>query len=114
MSMLLYLRVLMSVISGYDGYLYIRCELLGYLFFFFKQKTAYEMLRSLVGSEMCIRDRSLDTPKLSIPIPPERPAHDLSEIYVLIFSESVIPRERASLCICFTNFSVCFGKSTPR
>eukprot|EP00658_Telonema_sp_P-2_P007573 TRINITY_DN12831_c0_g1_i12.p1 TRINITY_DN12831_c0_g1~~TRINITY_DN12831_c0_g1_i12.p1 ORF type:complete len:419 (-),score=83.14 TRINITY_DN12831_c0_g1_i12:531-1787(-) len=31
---------------------------MGYLFFFFfKQKTAYEMLRSLVGSEMCIRDR---------------------------------------------------------
>src|SRR5674536_383725 len=28
-------------------------------FFFFKQKTAYEMLRSLVGSEMCIRDRVL-------------------------------------------------------
>ena len=28
------------------------------LCFFFKQKTAYEMLRSLVGSEMCIRDRS--------------------------------------------------------
>eukprot|EP00658_Telonema_sp_P-2_P015041 TRINITY_DN15758_c0_g1_i1.p3 TRINITY_DN15758_c0_g1~~TRINITY_DN15758_c0_g1_i1.p3 ORF type:complete len:100 (-),score=20.78 TRINITY_DN15758_c0_g1_i1:552-851(-) len=27
-----------------------------YNFFFFKQKTAYEMLRSLVGSEMCIRD----------------------------------------------------------
>src|SRR5674536_252715 len=25
-------------------------------FFFFKQKTAYEKLRSLVGSEMCIRD----------------------------------------------------------
>src|SRR5678816_1980060 len=29
----------------------------GVFFFFFKQKTAYEMLRSLVGSEMCIRDR---------------------------------------------------------
>ena len=29
------------------------------LFFFFKQKTAYEMLRSLVGSEMCIRDSPL-------------------------------------------------------
>ena len=28
-------------------------------FFFVKQKTAYEMLRSLVGSEMCIRDREL-------------------------------------------------------
>ncbi len=27
------------------------------VFFFFKQKTADEMLRSLVGSEMCIRDR---------------------------------------------------------
>ncbi|WP_228762103.1 MotA/TolQ/ExbB proton channel family protein, partial [Campylobacter coli] len=27
-----------------------------FYFFFFKQKTAYEMLRSLVGSEMCIRD----------------------------------------------------------
>eukprot|EP00658_Telonema_sp_P-2_P029886 TRINITY_DN22663_c0_g1_i1.p1 TRINITY_DN22663_c0_g1~~TRINITY_DN22663_c0_g1_i1.p1 ORF type:complete len:202 (-),score=52.13 TRINITY_DN22663_c0_g1_i1:166-771(-) len=27
-------------------------------FFFFKQKTAYEMLRSLVGSEMCIRGNS--------------------------------------------------------
>ena len=26
--------------------------------FFYKQKTAYEMLRSLVGSEMCIRDRA--------------------------------------------------------
>ena len=29
------------------------------VFFFFKQKTAYEMLRSLVGSEMCIRDRTV-------------------------------------------------------
>ena len=27
-----------------------------FFFFFFKQKTAYELLRSLVGSEMCIRD----------------------------------------------------------
>eukprot|EP00658_Telonema_sp_P-2_P042737 TRINITY_DN30728_c0_g1_i4.p1 TRINITY_DN30728_c0_g1~~TRINITY_DN30728_c0_g1_i4.p1 ORF type:complete len:109 (+),score=20.37 TRINITY_DN30728_c0_g1_i4:51-377(+) len=30
--------------------------MLSSFFFFFKQKTAYEMLRSLVGSEMCIRD----------------------------------------------------------
>eukprot|EP00831_Metopus_contortus_P037905 TRINITY_DN29854_c0_g1_i1.p1 TRINITY_DN29854_c0_g1~~TRINITY_DN29854_c0_g1_i1.p1 ORF type:complete len:167 (+),score=45.43 TRINITY_DN29854_c0_g1_i1:76-576(+) len=29
-----------------------------YFFFFFKQKTAYEMQRGLVGSEMCIRDRT--------------------------------------------------------
>ena len=39
-----------------EGY---RAEcVLGDVVFFFKQKTAYEMLRSLVGSEMCIRDRS--------------------------------------------------------
>ena len=29
------------------------------MLFFFEQKTAYEMLRSLVGSEMCIRDRKM-------------------------------------------------------
>ena len=28
------------------------------MFFFFKQKTAYEFVPSLVGSEMCIRDRA--------------------------------------------------------
>ena len=28
------------------------------IFFFFKQKTAYEIGVRLVGSEMCIRDRS--------------------------------------------------------
>ncbi len=34
-------------------------ELVVYIFFFFfKQKTAYEMERGLVGSEMCIRDRT--------------------------------------------------------
>eukprot|EP00658_Telonema_sp_P-2_P019844 TRINITY_DN1780_c0_g1_i10.p1 TRINITY_DN1780_c0_g1~~TRINITY_DN1780_c0_g1_i10.p1 ORF type:complete len:151 (-),score=44.24 TRINITY_DN1780_c0_g1_i10:145-597(-) len=33
------------------------CMCVFFFFFFFKQKTAYEMLRSLVGSEMCIRDR---------------------------------------------------------
>eukprot|EP00658_Telonema_sp_P-2_P029684 TRINITY_DN22536_c0_g2_i2.p1 TRINITY_DN22536_c0_g2~~TRINITY_DN22536_c0_g2_i2.p1 ORF type:complete len:242 (+),score=70.24 TRINITY_DN22536_c0_g2_i2:95-820(+) len=33
-----------------------------FFFFFFKQKTAYEMLRSLVGSEMCIRDRYMMRP----------------------------------------------------
>ncbi len=35
------------------------------LFFFFKQKTAYEFRLSLVGSEMCIKDRSL--PSLHVP-----------------------------------------------
>src|SRR5428012_23594 len=30
-----------------------------FFFFFFKQKTAYEIMPSLVGSEMCIRDSQL-------------------------------------------------------
>eukprot|EP00831_Metopus_contortus_P080365 TRINITY_DN8211_c0_g1_i2.p2 TRINITY_DN8211_c0_g1~~TRINITY_DN8211_c0_g1_i2.p2 ORF type:complete len:112 (-),score=19.23 TRINITY_DN8211_c0_g1_i2:107-442(-) len=34
-------------------------------FFFFKQKTAYEMQRGLVGSEMCIRDR-IQGPQLAV------------------------------------------------
>ena len=29
------------------------------MFFFVKQKTAYDIMPSLVGSEMCIRDRSM-------------------------------------------------------
>ena len=37
------------------------------VFFFFKQKTAYEVLRSLVGSEMCIRDRA-DLIKIFLPV----------------------------------------------
>ena len=32
------------------------------LFFFFKQKTAYEIASCLVGSEMCIRDSSIGAP----------------------------------------------------
>ena len=32
-----------------------------FIYFFFKQKTAYEIMPSLVGSEMCIRDSSEDT-----------------------------------------------------
>eukprot|EP00658_Telonema_sp_P-2_P010722 TRINITY_DN14052_c0_g1_i3.p1 TRINITY_DN14052_c0_g1~~TRINITY_DN14052_c0_g1_i3.p1 ORF type:complete len:416 (-),score=111.65 TRINITY_DN14052_c0_g1_i3:190-1437(-) len=38
--------------------IYVLALLVASFFFFFKQKTAYEMLRSLVGSEMCIRDRA--------------------------------------------------------
>ena len=37
------------------------------LFFFFKQKTAYEISACLVGSEMCIRDRfgrKINTPEI--------------------------------------------------
>src|SRR5660398_23134 len=37
-------------------YMWVRV-FLSFFFFFFKQKTAYEIRLSLVGSEMCIRDR---------------------------------------------------------
>eukprot|EP00658_Telonema_sp_P-2_P022180 TRINITY_DN1885_c0_g1_i2.p1 TRINITY_DN1885_c0_g1~~TRINITY_DN1885_c0_g1_i2.p1 ORF type:complete len:159 (-),score=49.39 TRINITY_DN1885_c0_g1_i2:50-526(-) len=37
-----------------------------FFFFFFKQKTAYEMLRSLVGSEMCIRDRDMSDDEVDV------------------------------------------------
>ena len=37
-----------------------------YLFFFFKQKTAYEISACLVGSEMCIRDRAEEAPLLRV------------------------------------------------
>src|SRR5674536_227949 len=45
----------------------------GWTFFFFKQKTAYEMLRSLVGSEMCIRDRCSTNGRDPSPPPWRRP-----------------------------------------
>ena len=41
----------------------------GSMFFFFKQKTAYEMLRSLVGSEMCIRDSYTASQGLMLMLP---------------------------------------------
>ena len=37
------------------------CVMFLFIFFFFKQKTAYEIMPSLVGSEMCIRDRSISS-----------------------------------------------------
>ena len=37
-------------------------EPIEYKFFFFKQKTAYEIHERLVGSEMCIRDRQKTDP----------------------------------------------------
>ncbi len=37
------------------------------VFFFFKQKTAYEILSGLVGSEMCIRGRACTRHAISAP-----------------------------------------------
>src|SRR5660397_283148 len=48
-------------------------------FFFFKQKTAYEIRLSLVGSEMCIRDRTMPERYLSLQIaPPQSAVHRLA------------------------------------
>ena len=49
---------LKNVLGSY-GYSEIRLPIVEQtpLFFFFKQKTAYEISACLVGSEMCIRDR---------------------------------------------------------
>ncbi len=46
--------------------LYDVSSLCNYLFFFFKQKTAYEIRLSLVGSEMCIRDRTTRVSNLQL------------------------------------------------
>eukprot|EP00658_Telonema_sp_P-2_P075705 TRINITY_DN6539_c0_g1_i1.p1 TRINITY_DN6539_c0_g1~~TRINITY_DN6539_c0_g1_i1.p1 ORF type:complete len:344 (-),score=90.04 TRINITY_DN6539_c0_g1_i1:237-1268(-) len=44
------------------------CDIVFSFFFFFKQKTAYEMLRSLVGSEMCIRDSAMEVAAQLLPV----------------------------------------------
>src|SRR5450756_2940776 len=49
------------------------------LFFFFKQKTAYEIMPSLVGSEMCIRDRILKPEIMRTLLPEGFPADGLSQ-----------------------------------
>ncbi len=55
-------------------------------FFFFKQKTAYEMSASLVGSEMCIRDR---TTRVSNPISTEITlVFLLNVVFCFLFSET--------------------------
>ena len=46
-------------------------------FFFFKQKTAYEMLRSLVGSEMCIRDSDEQAQESCLPTGEQRRGDNL-------------------------------------
>ena len=50
------------------------------LVFFFKQKTAYEIMPSLVGSEMCIRDRTrMERDGLVLRL---KPVNDQRKLYV--------------------------------
>ncbi len=44
----------------------ILCVFVCVFFFFFKQKTAYEISACLVGSEMCIRDRTTRVSNLQL------------------------------------------------
>src|SRR5450756_1085728 len=39
------------------------------VFFFFKQKTAYDIMPSLVGSEMCIRDSGCPGDEMAMALP---------------------------------------------
>ena len=48
-------KIVRDIVCWHSG---IFCLNFANLFFFFKQKTAYEIASCLVGSEMCIRDRS--------------------------------------------------------
>eukprot|EP00831_Metopus_contortus_P040698 TRINITY_DN31882_c0_g1_i1.p1 TRINITY_DN31882_c0_g1~~TRINITY_DN31882_c0_g1_i1.p1 ORF type:complete len:127 (-),score=14.89 TRINITY_DN31882_c0_g1_i1:99-479(-) len=58
---------ILSIVRSCNSELFVLIQLLiwQFGFFFFKQKTAYEMQRGLVGSEMCIRD-SLNTVDLHV------------------------------------------------
>eukprot|EP00825_Cyclidium_porcatum_P023376 TRINITY_DN25710_c0_g1_i1.p1 TRINITY_DN25710_c0_g1~~TRINITY_DN25710_c0_g1_i1.p1 ORF type:complete len:119 (-),score=15.18 TRINITY_DN25710_c0_g1_i1:172-528(-) len=58
-----------------------------FVFFFFKQKTAYEIMPSLVGSEMCIRDSLLPSCFLVSFIF----AASLSSLSHFFFSSSIAP-----------------------
>src|SRR5660397_259103 len=59
-----------------------------FCFFFFKQKTAYEIRLSLVGSEMCIRDSSWEEQPFPIPSDQtcERPLQETDPILVHVSS----------------------------
>src|SRR5674536_258755 len=72
-----------------------------FFFFFFKQKTAYEMLRSLVGSEMCIRDRII--------IKQNSQVIEESENLFLVFYEPIKEILRFSLCRLSSLFHLIFS-----
>ena len=64
---------------------------------FFKQKTAYEMLRSLVGSEMCIRDR-LD---VALPVAHLEPAG--RNFFRVVHGLAVLLRDLLGVCLLYTS-----------
>eukprot|EP00658_Telonema_sp_P-2_P039119 TRINITY_DN27989_c0_g1_i1.p1 TRINITY_DN27989_c0_g1~~TRINITY_DN27989_c0_g1_i1.p1 ORF type:complete len:103 (+),score=22.51 TRINITY_DN27989_c0_g1_i1:108-416(+) len=78
-----------------------------FCFFFFKQKTAYEMLRSLVGSEMCIRDRSIPP---SVRRSGVMMAHDRRGLHMHAIVTVLIPdRSLNEVCKAITCTVMCVG-----
>ncbi len=68
------------------------------MFFFYKQKTAYEFLSGLVGTEMCIRDRCVLIVKQLAPmarkvVRSRKPERRIVALCVLIV-EQLAPMER--------------------
>ena len=53
---------------------------LDFVFFFFKQKTAYEISACLVGSEMCIRDRNAPAYSINMPTDEITPARHITPL----------------------------------
>ena len=59
-----------------------------FFFFFFKQKTAYEIMPSLVGSEMCIRD-SLNTTSLNVVKPGDHISFGAFDVELIHVNHSI-------------------------
>ena len=69
--------------------------MLFFFFFFFKQKTAYEIRLSLVGSEMCIRDRNTEESDLYLPKKQMKKVLDGDEVLVRISGKNQRSRKEA-------------------
>ena len=65
--------------------------------FFFKQKTAYEIEYGLVGSEMCIRDRSTPAPATD----KDQPLKDDIRLLGRLLGDTV--REQEGICLLYTS-----------
>ena len=66
------------------------------LFFFFKQKTAYEIQYGLVGSEMCIRDSSNNTTEIEKILDVDR------ALWMLAFNNVLVNMDSYS-CLLYTS-----------
>src|SRR5450756_3006627 len=80
-----------------SSYFYFEVCILFFFFFFFKQKTAYEIMPSLVGSEMCIRDSSGAIQKIADSEGGEVTPEEIWQAFEGEYLKPVRPLELASL-----------------